>query len=133
MEKNQPKKFEKTAHLFAHRKTGAQRRFEGVYKALREKVQAAWMADLLKIEAECQIISKSNGALAQTKLARAKSMAEQTAKETMRTVFDEWRTELNRIVADLNGYPQEDGMVLFPDGSTAKMPKGLFIPKELQL
>ena len=129
MEK-QTSKFTKTAHLFAHRKTGAQKRFEKMYAALAEEIKTAWTADLVKMEAEYASISKSNQALATTKLKRAKQQAATVARETIQTVFRDWRVELDRIVSELGGYPQPDGMVLFPDGSTAKMPKGLFIPIE---
>lgn len=127
------KKFVKIAHLFAHRKTGCQKRFEKVYADLKAEVQTAWLIDLQRLEQEFGTISKSNQALAGTKMKRAKQMAAQTAKQTIKTVFDEWRGEINRIVSDLGGYPQEDGNILFPDGSVARMPKGLFIPQEMQL
>ena len=127
------KKFAKTAHLFAHRKTGAQKRFEKVYSDLAERVKLSWTADLSRMEQEFSFMSKSNQALAATKKERNMSMAEDQIKKIMRTVFEEWRAEVNRIVSDLSGYPQEDGNVLFPDGSVARMPKGLFIPKENQL
>lgn len=127
------KKFEKTSHLFAHRKTGTQKRFEKVYAELKEKVQTSWLSDLSRMEQEHNLTAKSNQALAHTKMERSKSQAAEMAKKTMRTVFEEWRAEINRIVVDLGGHPQEDGNVLFPDGSVAKMPKGLFIPKEQQL
>ena len=127
------RRYEKTAHLFAHRKQGVQKRFEKVYMDLKDKVQSAWASDLLKMEAEFKLISKSNQALASTKIERTKKMAEQTAKSTLRTVFNEWRAEINRIISDLNGYPQEDGNILFPDGSVARMPKGLYVAPEHQL
>ena len=128
-----PKKFEKTAHLFAHRKAGTQKRFEKVYKDLKDKVQTAWLTDLEKIESEHRHLFKFNQALAATKTDRSKQQAAQIAKSTMRTVFDEWRAEIDRIVVELGGHPQEDGNVLFPDGSVARMPKGLFIAAEHQL
>jgi hypothetical protein len=127
------KKFEKTAHLFAHRKTGTQKRFEKVYSDLKEKVQTSWLSDLAKMEQEFGLTAKSNQALAATKMERSKSQAAEMAKKTMRTVFEEWRAEINRILIDLRGHPQEDGNILFPDGSVARMPKGLFIPKEMML
>lgn len=129
METTKPS-FKKLAHLFAHRKAGAQHRFEKKYVDLKAQVEVAWTQDLLKVEAELQLISKSNQALATTKGNRIKEMAEKTAREVMRTVFNEWRQEINRIVADLGGYPQEDGNILFPDASIARMPKGLWIAPE---
>ena len=122
--------FKKLAHLFAHRKQGAQHRFEKKYSDLKGQVEVAWTKDLLKIEGELSILARSNQALAATKADRIKEMAEKTAREVMRTVFNEWRQELNRIVSDLGGYPQEDGNILFPDASIARMPKGLWIAPE---
>ena len=127
------KKFTKIAHLFAHRKTGAQKRFEKLYESLKETVSTAWLTDLESREQDMGTLFKSNQALAATKKARLNDIAAQTARETMRTVFTQWREEINRIVVDLGGHPQEDGNILFPDGSIARMPKGLFIPKEKQL
>lgn len=127
------KVFAKTAHLFAHRKTGVQKRFEKVYKQLAEEVQNSWLADLMKLEEEFKLTSKSNVALAGTLLKRKKTQASDQARKTMRTVYEEWRVEINRIVVSLGGYPQEDGNIIFPDGSSARMPKGLFIPEDMQL
>jgi hypothetical protein len=124
------KSFVKVAHLFAHRKQGAQKRFEKEYLDLAEKVKSAWLADLLKIEEEMKHTGQYNQALAKTKTTRIKEQAEKTARETLATVFKEWRAEISRIVSDLGGYPQEDGNVLFPDGSIARMPKGLWIPQD---
>jgi len=124
------KTFAKQAHLFAHRKAGAQHRFEKLYVELKAQVEMAWTSDLMKLEAEFKLTSKSNQALAFTKTNRIREMAEKTAREVMRTVFNEWRQEINRIVSDLGGYPQEDGNILFPDASIAKMPKGLWIAPE---
>ena len=129
----QTQKFKKLAHLFAHRRQGCQKRFEKVYLKVKDEVQTAWLADLSRMEQEFEGHFKSNQALAQTKLTREKQLAESTAKQVIKTVFDEWRAEVNRIVTELNGYPQNDGNILFPDGSTARMPKGLFITKEQQL
>jgi hypothetical protein len=130
MHVNESKVFAKQAHLFAHRKAGAQHRFEKKYVDLKNQVELAWTADLLKMEEELSLLKKSNQALAHTKSARLREMAEKTAREVMRTVFNEWRQEMNRIVSDLCGYPQEDGNILFPDASIAKMPKGLWIAPE---
>lgn len=127
---NQAPTFTKLAHLFAHRKAGAQHRFEKKYADLKLEVETAWTQDLLKVEAELVLLKKSNQALAATKANRIKELAEKTAREVMRTVFNEWRTEINRIVADLSGYPQQDGNILFPDASIARMPKGLYISPE---
>lgn len=123
-------RFTKTAHLFAHRKQGVQHRFEKAYVALADKVRTAFTADLLRIEQEIKNTGKYNQALASTKKDRLMEMAEKQAREVMSTVFADWRKELDRIVNDLSGYPQEDGNVLFPDGSVAKMPRGLYIPPE---
>lgn len=124
------KSFDKVAHLFAHRKQGVQKRFEKEYIDLASKLRTAWTADLLRIEQELKNTSKYNQALAQTKAERIKQQAERTCKETLSTVFKEWRAEIDRIIADLGGYPQQDGNILFNDGSIARMPKGLWISPE---
>ena len=126
-----PPSFKKLSQLFAHRKAGAQQRFEKVYADLKSKIEVAWLVDLQHMEREFVSIAKSNQALASTKINRKKELAEKTVKETLGTVFEEWRQELDRIITDLKGYPQENGNVLFPDGSIAKMPKGLYIPKDI--
>jgi hypothetical protein len=133
METKQPKVFVKTAHLFAHRKQGVQKRFEKMYADLALKVKIAWTADLMHIETEMKTVGKYNQALQATKTDRIKEQAERTARETLSTVFKEWRVEINRVVDELQGYPQEDGNILFPDGSVARMPKGLWIPQEIQV
>ena len=125
--------FKKTSQLFAHRKQGAQQRFEKVYLDLKDKICVAWLKDLESMETEFHNISKNNQALATTKITRTKELAEQTIRETISTVFDEWRVEIARIISELGGYPQEDGNVLFPDGSIAKIPKGLYISPENKL
>lgn len=122
--------FEKIAHKFAHRKRGAQSRFHRKYLELAKEVTTAWTADLLRMEEAARMTSKSNQALASTRLNREKEMAKTQAMETMRTVFAEYKAEIKRIADELGGYPQEDGNVVFPDASIAKMPKGLFIEPE---
>ena len=126
----EPYKFKRTSQLFAHRKDGAQKRFARVWIDLKEQVQTAWLTDLEEREKELSTLFKSNQALTGIKRKRLNDMAAQTAKATLQTVFDEWRIEINRILVDLRGYPQEDGNVLFPDGSQARIPKTLFIPLE---
>ena len=127
------KVFSKTSQLFAHRKHGAQIRFGRRYAKLKEKVQTAWLVDLEKMETEFKGTSKYNQALATTKHNRIQEMAVQQAAEIMKTVFSEWRTEVDRIIADLGGYPQEDGNIVFPDASVAKNPKGLWVTDKLRL
>lgn len=127
---NKKDRFTKTAHLFAHRKQGAQARFQKSYAALAEKVRTAFTSDLIKIEQEIKNVGKYNQALAGTKKERLMEMAEKQAREVMATIFADWRKEIDRLIDDLSGYPQEDGNIVFPDGSIAKKPKGLYIPPE---
>lgn len=131
--KTETRTYAKISHLFAYRKKGVQKRFEKVYADLKDKVQVAWLQDLEKMELEGRSIMKSNQALAKTKMDYSKATAAAAARATMNMVFNDWRTEIDRVISVLNGYPQEDGNILFPDGSTAVMPKGLYIPKEMQL
>ena len=123
----------KTSHVFGRRRLGAQQRFTKEYLQIKDEILVSWCKDLEVMEQQFKLHMKSNQALAHTAMDRKKHLAEETAKQVIATVFDSWRAEINRIISQLNGYPQDDGMILFPDGSTARMPKGLFIPKEQQL
>lgn len=125
--------FAKLSQVFAHRKQGAQRKFEREYLVWKDKVQTAWLAELVQKEMQFKEIAKGNVALATTKLERDKQAAMKIAKSVMNNIFREWRVEIDRIISELGGYPQEDGMILFPDGSTARKPKGLWIAPDQQL
>ena len=122
--------FSKLAHLFGHRKRGCQARFHKEYLELAKDVTTAWIADRSSLIAEVDAIAKSNQALAKTLFNRKCEIAKEAGQTILRTVFNRWKDELTRIVAELGGHPQEDGNVLFPDGSVAKMPRGLFIEPE---
>ena len=126
-------KFKKLAHLFAHRKDGAQRRFRKEYIDQRDRVQIAWMADLATMEANASKMFKSNQALAQNRLDRQHELMNEEARNTLRIVFTRFRAEIERIAVELGGHPQDDGNIVFPDASVARMPKGLYIPPEEQL
>ena len=133
---SQPKgkrEFKKQAHLFAHRKQGAQVRFQKLFIEMKEKVEVALTVDAIAATKMCDGISKWNAALAKTKKEMMLESAQKEAKSMLRNIQDQWRAEIQRITSDLQGYPQEDGNILFPDGSIAKMPKGLYIPVEQQL
>lgn len=127
---HEKKEFTKLAHLFGHRKRGCQARFHKEYLELVKEVMTSWMADRATLHAEVEKIARSNQALAGTMFQRKRMLAEETGKTILRTVFNRWRDELNRIVGELGGHPQEDGNVVFPDGSIAKMPRGLYIEPE---
>ena len=122
--------FSKLAHLFGHRKRGCQARFHKEYLELAKEVTTAWIADRSSLIAEVDAIAKSNLALAKTLFNRKCEIAKEAGQTILRTVFNRWKDELTRIVAELGGHPQEDGNVVFPDGSVAKMPRGLFIEPE---
>lgn len=127
---NTKKGFTKLAHQFAHRKTGAQHRFTKEYIELAGKVQSAWLADIANMEEAAKKLRSSNQALAKTRLARQVEEVTTEARAEVRTVFQRYRAEIDRIASELGGHPQEDGVVLFPDGSTARMPRNLFIPAD---
>ena len=129
MEKKK-QEFVKLAHLFGHRKRGCQARFHKEYLELCKEVMSSWMADRITLHTEVEKIAKSNQALAQTMFQRKRTLAEETGKNILRTVFTRWKDELNRIVVELGGHSQDDGNVLFPDGSVAKLPRGLYIEPE---
>ena len=122
--------FNKLAHLFGHRKRGCQARFHKEYLEVAKEVTTAWLADRGTLVNEVDAIAKSNQALAKTLFNRKAAIAEEAGKSILRTVFNRWKDELNRIVVELGGHPQDDGNVVFPDGSIAKMPRGLYIEPE---
>lgn len=126
-------KFKKLSHVFANRKDGAQHRFRKEYIEQRDRVQMAWIADLSAMEQRAKSMFTHNQALARNKLEREMELAKEDARETLRLVFRRFRSEIDRIVTELGGHPQPDNMVVFPDGSSAKLPKGLYIPPEEQL
>lgn len=132
-QQTQNRSFTKLSHQFAHRRKGAQYRFLKEYIELRDQVQTAWLADLANMEARARSTMSSNQALAKTRLSREIENAREQARSTVRMVFDRYRQELERIAGELGGHPQEDGNVVFPDGSTATMSRSLFIPKEEML
>lgn len=128
------REFAKTSHLCAHRIAGANNRYLTMYLELGDKVYASWCADIKRAEADCARMYQYNQAGATTKKDRLVEMCTKMARETMATVFAEWRMEVDRIIENLNGWKQEDGQtVVFPDGSTKKLPKGLFIPPERKI
>lgn len=125
--------YEKLSHRFANMKQGAQRRFEAEYKRLKTEVEIAWAADAERALAEFKATQRSNNALAELKRKRTAGLAAQATRDLMKTVFTQWRIEIDRIISTLGGWKQDDGNVLFPDGSVGKNPKGLYIPKEDKL
>lgn len=125
--------FKTTAQRFGYMKEGCKYRFQHAYAKQKEEVQTAWLADLEAKEKEFQTTARSNQALAKTKLEHSRKQAEKLARKVMNMVFQEWREEMHRIVNKLDGWIQEDGLVIFPDKSSAKMPKGLYIPEDQQL
>ncbi len=127
--------FDKVSQRFAHMKAGCQKRFQRKYSEVAGEVRTAWALDNETRLAEFAKIAKFNVALAETKQKRMTDMAKSAARDIINTVFSEWRAEMDRIVTVLHGHPQDDGNILFPDGTTGRMPKGLWIdPSErLQL
>jgi hypothetical protein len=126
------KQDDKLSHIFGRKKNGAMKRFIKEYESVRNDIVTAQTADSLARKIEIEVLMKSNQALAHMKVARAQAMAHEAANAMFNEVFSRYRAELNRIMIILGGYPQEDGNVVFPDGSVAKMPKGLYVPAELR-
>lgn len=125
--------FNTIAQHFGYCKMGAQHRFAREHEELSNEILTARIADSLAIEVELRETSKWNSALAKTKARRVELLADEQVKQLLNTVYQRFRAEIERLVTKFGGHPQEDGMVLFPDGSTAKMPKGLYISPEKQI
>lgn len=112
------------SHKFGKCKQGALARFQKE----ASKVLEAWDADkkavMDKIEADG--LQKSNVALYKTKAARATGGMEGEAREIMQAINREYLEEIHRL---LNNFGAEtvDHVAKFPDGSTASVPKKLFV------
>lgn len=119
---------EKHSHIFARKKEGARRRFQNEYDRVGAMLVAAHLEDMKTFEASVKTTAKFNVALTKTQRERLIEMARDKVKKTLQTVFDAWHSEMLRIISSLGGMLQEDqSTVLFRDGSTASMPKGLWI------
>lgn len=119
---------EKHSHIFARKKEGARRRFQNEYDRVGAMLLAAHNEDMKTFEASVKSTAKFNVALTKTQRERLIEMARDKVKKTLQTVFDAWHSEMLRIISSLGGMLQEDqSTVLFVDGSTASMPKGLWI------
>ena len=112
------------SHKFGKCKQGALARFQKE----AAHVLAAWDADkkvvMEKIEAEG--LQKSNVALYKTKAQRANNGMESEAREIMHAINRDYLEEIHRL---LNNFGAEtvDHVAKFPDGSTASVPKKLFV------
>ena len=122
--------FTKLSHKFAHRKKGAERRFQMLYDERSIMVKQAWISDLERLHEEFREMSKGNPALAMLSFERRKQEVETAARMELQTVFKLWRTAIDKIVSDLQGQVMPDGNVVFPDNSIAKYPRGLWIAPE---
>lgn len=117
----------KISHKFSKCKAGALMRFQ----RQAAEVMKAWNADIATITeaVENEGLKRSNMALYKTKTDRALGGAEAEAKQVMEMVQNDYRIELYRLMQQFGG--ELDGnVVTFPDGSTASMPKKLFLKEE---
>lgn len=121
---------DKLSHVFGRRKKGAYNRLLKDYMNIKAEVQTALMKDIENHLKNSEGIFKYNQALAITKKKRMIDLAVKEAKLVLDTVFNSYKAEVMRIANDLNGEIQEDGNILFPDGSVSHYPKAMFIPEE---
>ncbi len=117
----------KLSHKFSKCKAGALLRFQ----RQAADVSKAWDADIATITAavENEGLKRSNMALYKTKTARTLHVAEAEAKQVLEMIQKDYRIELYRLMQQFGG-DLNNNVVTFPDGSTASMPKKLFLKEE---